>query len=241
MCSSSQPSSQGDHGRYLPQCPLPQAARHGQAFVLLVKTHLTMLHSQGWQLRTGKSDVCQQPIAGLTLLVLPNGAAPRVNVDCGAVFPSVPCLSQVHRKGDLGDEADGMKGDTVELLDDDDGCPERPVVCVLLLLPLQPGNFNAAAGRKRRRWDIVKSLNDAGVLTVPTLVSCVPPVNHQTKLVSIFRRPTELDYKRYGLPKSHQEDSYGLTKSAKKPSEFHSYSGKTLARKRCVRLSQKQK
>ena len=32
-------------------------------------------------------------------------------MDCGAVFPSVPCLSQVHRKGDFGDEADGMKGD----------------------------------------------------------------------------------------------------------------------------------
>ena len=58
-----------------------------------------------------------------------------------------------------------------------------------------------------------------------------PPVNHQTKLVSIFRRPTELDCKRYGLPKSHQEDSYGLTKSAKKTSEFHSYSGKTVAGK----------
>ena len=64
----------------------------------------------------------QQPIAGLTLLALccSIGAEPRVNVDfpsrCGAVFPSVPCQSQVHRQGDLGDEVDGMKGDAVELL-----------------------------------------------------------------------------------------------------------------------------
>ena len=47
------------------------------------------------QLRTGKNDVYQQPIAGLTLLALccTIGAAPRVNVDfpsrCGAQFPSV--------------------------------------------------------------------------------------------------------------------------------------------------------
>ena len=39
-------------------------------------------------------------------------------------------------------------------------------------------------------------------------------VTRQIKLVSFFRRPTELVYKKYGLPKSHQEDIYGLTKSA---------------------------
>ena len=33
--------------------------------------------------------------------------------------------------------------------------------------------------------------------------------------MSIFRRPRELGYRKYGLPKSHQEDIYGLTKSAK--------------------------
>ena len=48
-----------------------------------VKTRLTTLPSEGGQLRTGKSDVHQQPIAGLTLLALccPIGAAARVNVD----------------------------------------------------------------------------------------------------------------------------------------------------------------
>ena len=34
-------------------------------------------------------------------------------------------LSQVHRKGDLGDEVDGMKGDTVKLLSDDDDRPQK--------------------------------------------------------------------------------------------------------------------
>ena len=29
--------------------------------------------------------------------------------------------SHVHRQGDLGQEVDGMKGDAVELLEDDDG------------------------------------------------------------------------------------------------------------------------
>ena len=65
------------------------------SFVSHVKTHLTTFSSQGRQLRTGRSDVYQQPIAGLTLLALwcPIGAAPRVNVDfssrCGAPFFSV--------------------------------------------------------------------------------------------------------------------------------------------------------
>ena len=65
------------------------------SLVSSVKTHLATLPSQGEQLRTGKSDVYQQPIAGLTLLALRRiiRAAPRVNVDfssrCGAPFPSV--------------------------------------------------------------------------------------------------------------------------------------------------------
>ena len=37
--------------------------------------------------------------------------------------------SQVHRKGDLGDEVDGAKGDTVELLNGDDGRPKRGELC----------------------------------------------------------------------------------------------------------------
>ena len=38
-------------------------------------------------------------------------------------------LSQVHRQGHLGDEVDGIKGDAVELLGDDDGCRKRSVPC----------------------------------------------------------------------------------------------------------------
>ena len=85
LCFSSQPLSQDDGGGCLPQCLRPQAVRHGQALCLLVKTHLAKFPSQGEQLRTGKRDVCQQPIAGLTPLALccPIGAesALRVNVD----------------------------------------------------------------------------------------------------------------------------------------------------------------
>ena len=35
--------------------------------------------------------------------------------------------SPVHRQGDLGDEVDGMKGDTTKLLSDDDGNRKRGV------------------------------------------------------------------------------------------------------------------
>ena len=38
-------------------------------------------------------------------------------------------LSPVHLQGDLGDEADGMKGDTIKLLSDDDGSRKRGVPC----------------------------------------------------------------------------------------------------------------
>ena len=34
-------------------------------------------------------------------------------------------MTQVHRKGDFGDEVDGMKGVAVELLNGDDGRPKR--------------------------------------------------------------------------------------------------------------------
>ena len=150
---------------------------------------------------------------------------------CGAVFPPVPCPSQVHRKGDLGDEVDGMKGRHRRVAGRRWLPRETRGVCAVVT-SVTTRQFQCGCWAENGDvGDIVKSLNDAGVLTMPTRVSCVPPVNHQTKLVSIFRRPTELDYKRYGLPKSHQEDSYRLTKSAKKPSEFHSYSGKAVARK----------
>ena len=70
--------------------------------------------------------------------------------------------SQVHRKGDLGDEVDGMKGDTIKLLSGDDDRPKRGALrntrktrvasgCVLLVFPLQTGNLIATAGWKRRR------------------------------------------------------------------------------------------
>ena len=59
---------------------------------------------------------------------------------------------------------------------------------MLLTLPFQTGNFIAAAGRKNGDvGEIVKSLNDAGVLTMSTLVSCVPLVsNHFFFLVVVF-------------------------------------------------------
>ena len=40
-------------------------------------------------------------------------------------------------------------------------------------------------------------------------------IKHQTKLVSKNKRPTELGYKKYGLPKRHFAAIYGRTKGAK--------------------------
>ena len=37
--------------------------------------------------------------------------------------------SQVHRQGGLGDEVNGMKGDTIKLLNEDDGRSKRGVLC----------------------------------------------------------------------------------------------------------------
>ena len=75
-------------------------------------------------------------------------------------------LSQVHRQDDHGDEVDGMKIDTVELLDDDDGRERRA---------LELSQDTCGRGDV---GEIVKSLNDAGVLTMSTLVSCVPCVSN---------------------------------------------------------------
>ena len=54
----------------------------------------------------------------------------RRSTRCGVVFPFLfHAPSQVHRKGDLGEEADGTKGDTIKLLSDDDGSRKRGVPC----------------------------------------------------------------------------------------------------------------
>ena len=46
----------------------------------------------------------------------------RRSTRCGVVFPLLfHAPPQVDRKGDIGDESDGMKGDTIKLLSDDDG------------------------------------------------------------------------------------------------------------------------
>ena len=37
--------------------------------------------------------------------------------------------AQVHRQGDLGDEVDGIKGDAVKFLGDDDACRKQGVPC----------------------------------------------------------------------------------------------------------------
>ena len=53
----------------------------------------------------------------------------RRSTRCGVVFLVSHDLSQVHRKGDLGDEVDDMKGDTVMLPNGDDGSRKRGVPC----------------------------------------------------------------------------------------------------------------
>ena len=67
-------------------------------------------------------------------------------------------LSQVRRQGDLGDEVDGIKGDAVKFLGDDDGCRKRGVPSGHLARPqLLDGNDGG---------DCVKSSSDAGVRTM---------------------------------------------------------------------------
>ena len=53
----------------------------------------------------------------------------RHGTSCGVVFLLSHDLSQVHGKGDLGDEVDGVKGDAIELLNDDDGRPTNGALC----------------------------------------------------------------------------------------------------------------
>ena len=81
----------------------------------------------------------------------------------GVVFLFFPMLyHQSTSRGDLGDEVDGMKGDTIKLLNDDDNRPKRGShwnsrktcvtrVFVLLTVPQQAGKLTGALGRKRRR------------------------------------------------------------------------------------------
>ena len=55
-------------------------------------------------------------------------------------------------------------------------------------------------------------------------------MNHQTRIVSIFKRHTKLEYKKYGLPKSHHALIYGLIKSAKHRQHVTLTPGKMMAR-----------
>ena len=55
--------------------------------------------------------------------------------------------------------------------------------------------------------------------------------HHQTKLVSIFWQPAELRYKKYGLPKSHQEDIWRPTQACENHQTSFFLNGETKARK----------
>ena len=113
-------------------------------------------------LRIGKSDVYQQQMASCKSLAvccpLVQWTPSFVVVLCSLFLSHAQ--SPVHRQGDLGDEVDGLNGDTIKLLSDDR--PKRGALwnsrktrvaqgCVLLTRPLRTGNFIAVAGRKRRR------------------------------------------------------------------------------------------
>ena len=54
-------------------------------------------------------------------------------------LPHAPSL--VHRQGDLGDEVDGMKGDTIKFLSDDDGNRKRGAPCGYLARHISQGLF----------------------------------------------------------------------------------------------------
>ena len=72
--------------------------------------------------------------------------APPVHGVCGErvqmiheALPHAPSL--VHRQGDLGDEVDGMKGDTIKFLSDDDGNRKRGAPCGHLARHISQGLF----------------------------------------------------------------------------------------------------
>ena len=87
--------------------------------------------------------------------------------------------SQVHRQGDLCDEVDGMEGDAVELLDDERGralelsqdtCGPCGVYCCFFRYNQATSSFWLLGGNGDV-GEIVKSMNDAGVLMMSTLDS----------------------------------------------------------------------
>ena len=51
--------------------------------------------------------------------------------------------------------------------------------------------------------------------TFPEFYAHFITIDRQTKIASMFRRPTALGYKSYGLSRSTMHSFYGLTKSAK--------------------------
>ena len=117
---------------------------------------------------------------------------------CSVLFCPMP-LSQVHWKGDHGDEVDGVKDDTVEWLDDDDGWPERgapwnsrkthvtPAVCAVVTSGTTRQFHCGCWAETGDVGEMLKSLNDAAVHPMSTPDSCVPRVsNHSLLLVAVF-------------------------------------------------------
>ena len=102
-----------------------------------------------FRVQTGKSGVFRRPIAGLSSLAVCSRDESGPTLRCGVMSPLSHALSQSHWQGDLGGEVD----DTSKLLNDDDGRPKKgslcnsrktcvPLVCVLLLIPLQNKQFD---------------------------------------------------------------------------------------------------
>ena len=191
VCASRpKPLSQDDGGGDLAQCPRPKHFGTGSPCVTCHDTsHNASLPgraAEDWQER-----LRQQPIAGLTLLALccPIKTAPLVNVDytspCGAVFLSVPCpITSPSAGRPQRVWWTACKGDAVELLGDDDGCPKRGAPCGTsgkthvtswCVLSVTSATTQAISslwllGGNGDVGEIVKSLNDSGVLMMSTLV-----------------------------------------------------------------------
>ena len=112
-------------------CPIPSSSHRGPccsteaSLVTAVKTRHTKPQARVSRVKRPRTGLSQGKLAPSV-----HGACWRKVKMIQEALSHAP--SPVHRQGDLGDEVDGMQGDTIKLRRDDDGSRKRGVSCVHL-------------------------------------------------------------------------------------------------------------
>ena len=156
-------------------CLTPSSSRGGRwcsteaSFVILVK-FVTLV-------KTCQTTLLSEDTSNRSQASIPLQCVARAVDSLLVVVLRSPFLPHVHRKGDLGDEVDGMKGDTIKSFSNDDGSRKRGVPCGHLsrhisqdslffhscLLKLSGGEASiSVAGRQRRRCRLCEQLRRDG-------------------------------------------------------------------------------